>query len=34
LIREENMLGDLEERAVILGGETGQVPSAQNWDPI
>ena len=26
LIREENMLGDLEDRAVILGGELGQVP--------
>jgi len=26
LIREENMLGDLEDRVVILGGELGQVP--------
>jgi len=34
LIREENTLGDLEDRAVILGGERGQVPGAQNWDRI
>jgi len=34
VIREENMLGDLKDRAVILGGELGQVPGAQNWDQI
>jgi len=26
LIREENMIGDLEDGVVILGGELGQVP--------